>query len=526
MERAGSNRLTTQRPVKANARLAGLAFLAVLAASAMSGCQNKHQSFAGLLARIDASGNAAPLALYHKAAVLAASTDERLRILKRGLRCGQDCAVDVVTTVIASGGITEPVALVALDVYLDAGKYDEALALFDGPLDARSHGAELAEAMVMSSRAGVSIPQPADAMVACFDATGNPSFMIAAAVDAMRRSDPAAAFALLQGVPGVPYRLLWDTGDVASLAARVPSSTDPLESNVCADAAHRAGLDAVATQLYTELVDAYPSWSWKPYAALARIAETEPADAQPLWPHIPAADSYAAQSAPGVVADRLYRLIAERFPGSDDARIEQARRLYSLGRAGEASALLAGVGGEAGAIARLRFGERDRAVPLALELASAYGDSPAAIDAALSALAGAGSWDRYRQLLRRAGQSGIELPRSWFWSALDRTLDGDFAGAASALRAGGPASAGYAGAFDLGIMELAASRPAAAIDALSIAAGMARSDDERATAYLVLGDAFVAADLGSKAAAAYTKVLDIDPASRLARSRLERIHKP
>lgn len=517
--------MITQCTAATRSRLAGLACMAMLVSTVLSGCQSQHQSFTGLLARIDASNNSAPLALYHKAATLAASTDERLRILKRSMRRGADCALDTATTVMATGTISEPVALVALDVLLDAGKYGQAVALFNGPLDPHSHGAELSETLIRSIRAGVWIEQPADALVACFDATGDSSFMIMAAVDAMRRADRATAYTLLQGIPGAPYRLLWDAGDVAALAERIPSSTDPLETAVCADAAHSAGFDAVATQLYTELINTNPSWSWKPYAALARIA-TEPGGASPQWPHAPAPDSYAAQSAPGVVADRLYRMMAERFPDSDEARIEQARRLHSLGQVAESSRLLATVGGEAGAVARLRFGEPDRLVPLALDLASTYGSSPAALDAALSALARSGAWDRFRQLVHRTEQSGIPLPRSWFWSALARTLDGDFAGAAAAIRTGGPASAGYAGALDLGIMELAASRPTAAADAIAIAVGMARSDDEMTRAYLLLGDAFAAADLRLKATAAYKKVLDIDPGSRLARSRLERIQKP
>lgn len=75
-------------------------------------------------------------------------------------------------------------------------------------------------------------------------------------------------------------------------------------------------------------------------------------------------------------------------------------------------------------------------------------------------------------------------------------------------------------------MELAASRPASAVEALAIAAGMASNDDESSRVYLLLGDAYAASDQADMAIAAYKKVLDIDPASRIARSRLERMKRP
>jgi len=514
------------RPVDAHMRLAGKVFVAALVCIALSECPNPRQSFSGLLARIDSSEDKATLEVYRKAAARAASTEDRLRLLKRAMRRGHDFAADVAGTVVASGAVSEPVALAALDIFLDSGRHAEALRLFDGALDARSHGAELAEAIVLSYRAGTMPRQPADRLVACFDATGDVSFMIIAAIEAMRAGDRATARAVLHDVEGVPYRLLWDVGDVTTLAEHAPSTADPLEMAVCADAAHTAGLDAVATQLYAALIEAHPSWSWKPYAALARIAEAESEDAGQAWPHTPLPDSYAALSSPVAVENRLYGLMADRFPDSDEAGIEQARRLFEQGHASEASAVLVHTKGEAGAIARMQYGDQSRMVPLALNLAATYSTSPAAIDAALLVLAKTGTWDRFKEILDRTTKAGIDTPGSWFWSALAMSLDGDFEAASDAIRAGGPASSGYAGAIDLGIMELAASRPAAAIDAFAIAVDMAGSGDELARVYLLLGDACLASGLDEKAAAVYRKVLDIDPASRIARSRLERIQKP
>jgi tetratricopeptide (TPR) repeat protein len=523
MERARRHRLIGACPVDAHARLTGKVFLAALVCVALAGCPSPRQSFSGLLAKIDASKDSAAVEVYRKAATLAASTEDRLRLLKRAMRRGPEFASGVAKTVVASGIVSEPVARAALDVFLDAGRFDDALSLFDGSLDAHTHGAELAEAVVRSYHAGVTPRLPADGLVACFDATGDSSFMILAAIDAMLAGDRATAFSVLQNVTHVPYRLLWDAGDTSSLAELAPSTADPLEMAVCADAAHIVGLDAVATQLYATLLDTHPSWSWKPYEALARIAAAGSANSALVWPHTPRPDSYAALSSPGAVEDRLYGLMAERFPDSDAARIEQARRLFSQGRAAEVSKILSSIPGEAGAIARLQYGDQYRSVPLALNLAATYGSSPAALDAALSALASTGTWGRFKEILDRTAKAGIETPRSWFWSGLAMTLDGDLEGAAAAIRAGGPASSGYAGALDLGIMELAASRPSAAIDALMIAVGMARSDEEMTRAYLLLGDACVACGMNDRAAAAYRKVLDIDPASRAARSRLERI---
>ncbi len=515
-----------RRPADSRMHLAGKVFIMALACMACAGCSNPQRSFSGLLARIDASRDGANPELYRKAAILAGSTEDRLRLLKRAMRRDHDFAANVAAAVVAAPIISEPVALVALDIFLDSGRYADALGLFDRALDARSHGAELAEAIVLSYRAGAMRDQPADRLVACFDASGDASFMILAGIEAMRSGDRATAMAVLHDVHGVPYRLLWDAGDMTALAERSPSTADPLEMAVCADAAHGAGMDAVATQLYAALIEAHPSWSWKPYAALARIAAAEPADASEVWPHTPLPDSYAALSSPAAVAERLYDLMAERFPDSDEAHMEQARRLSYQGRSSDASALLLHANGEAGAIARMQYGDQARSVPLALNLAATYSASPAALDAALAVLARTGTWDRFREVLDRASAAGIAMPRAWFWLALERTLDGDVDAAADAIRAGGPASSGYAGALDLGILELAASRPASAVEALAIAAGMATSTDELTRVYLMLGDAYMASDQDDMAAAAYKKVLDIDPASRIARSRLERMKRP
>jgi predicted negative regulator of RcsB-dependent stress response len=84
----------------------------------------------------------------------------------------------------------------------------------------------------------------------------------------------------------------------------------------------------------------------------------------------------------------------------------------------------------------------------------------------------------------------------------------------------------YAAIFNLAILELAADNPDKAREAAIIAVDSAKTGEEKSNAYILLGDAEVAAGASREARKAYNAALDSYPESRLARSRLQRLDAP
>ncbi|HPM72825.1 MAG TPA: hypothetical protein PLE25_07625 [Spirochaetales bacterium] len=526
MERAGRGSLTRGGPRwTALAIAAGVSAtlgVAAIVAIALSLRPGSDRSFGALLARIDASPVTASAEAYLNAAALAKGSEDRLRVLKRAALRDSALYADV-AAVMTGSPVSQPVALAALDAYLKAGRFVEALSLFDGPLDPRTNAAALAETVVTAARAGRALSPSIDQLVACFDATGDSSFLTSAAIDAMRKGDRQAASMLLRDAELAPYRLLWDAMALETLARRVPVSEEPLELAVRADAERLLGETVAATASYAFIVTNYPDWSWKPYASLARLCGVEGASAAPRWPYSAVPGSSESLASPTALAERLHGEMLGRFSDDSDAVIERASWLYDNDRSAEASSLLVGLEGERASIARLAYGSPDRAVPDAARLAATYPLSAAAVDAALGAFASAGSWDRFVAALGEASAAELPLPRLWFWEAVYSALNGEPAQAAEAIRRNGGALSDYASAYDIGILELAAGDYRAAADALGAAAAIAGSAEAMAKAYVLLGDALSEQRLTREARGAYEAALGADPGSRDARSKLYRL---
>ena len=541
MERTGRGSLTRGGPRRTALAIAAGASatlcVAAIVAIALYARPGSDGSFGALLAKIDASPATASAAAYLNAAALAKGSEDRLRVLKRASSRDSALYADVAAAM-AGSQLSEPVALAALDAFLLAGRYEDALALFGGPLDPRADAPELAETIVMAARAGVALEPSIDQLVACFDATGDTSFMTRAAIDAMRGGDRQAASALLVDAEraaigsgrssGAPYRLLWDAGALEALARGAPESSDPLELAVRADAERLLGDFVAATASYAFIVENYPDWSWKPYASLARLCGDgddgdDGDDEAPRWPYSALPGSSESLANPTAIAERLHAAMLDRSAGDPEAVIERASWLFANARSGEASRLLAGIDDERAAIARLTYGSPDRAVPDASRLAATYTLSPAAVDAALCAFARAGAWERFAAALDGAEAAGLALPRLCFWEAVSGALDGEPDEAAAALGRHGSAYADYATAYDIGILELAAGDYASAAEALAAAATRAGSDEDSAEAYVLLGDALSASRRARDARIAYEAALGADPANRDARSRLYRL---
>jgi len=514
-------------------------------------CAPPEPSFGALLARIDAAQSELPVAVFTNAAALADTTVDRLRILKRARAWGSGTYAAVASVIVtASPSCVETVALAALDAFLEAGRHEEALALFDGPLDPRQRPLEYAETIVRLSAFGLVVKAPAERLVWCYDATGARAFLEYAAVDAMASGDRSLALTLLRDSAGPSsepmterlYRLLWDAGAREELAARPVREDDPLGLALKADVDYLRGDRAMAAAGYAAIIERFPLWSWKPYAALARAEATEALGQASLAvatsPALALADFSRSTERRGT-AERYYDLLARRFPADAEAALERARWLHRSGRRAEAGAIAAAVHGERGAIAALAHAEPRRRQALALRLASAYPESPPAMEAALEALALEGAWERFQELFDRASLAGLRLPRAWFWGALAAVLDGnveeallqydshadaahaDAAHADAAIEARGV----YIDAYNRGLVLAALERLDEAEASFARAASSAGSRAEAARALTLAGDAAWIDGRHGNARRAYEAALGAEPASRDARARLERLRR-
>jgi len=196
--------------------------------------------------------------------------------------------------------------------------------------------------------------------------------------------------------------------------------------------------------------------------------------------------------------------------------MDRARWLRSKNQIEEARDIVSSLSGESAAIARLEYGNPERAVPEALRLAAEYPSSPVAYDVALETLANAGAWDRFTELAEVCRKNGLQTRRSWFWDSIVLVLGDNTTSAASIIRK-------YAGALNLGMLELAGNRAQQAAEAFMLAVGLAQNQHEKAVAYVKAGDALQVSKLPEKAIAAYEAAVGADPASREARSRLMRL---
>ena len=305
---------------------------------------------------------------------------------------------------------------------------------------------------------------------------------------------------------------------------------DIQELAIIADAAMLAGRVAEATVLYTRILDERPDWSWKPYAMLARNVPPDEDQAQPpppleaaTWPYTVPENSYGRTSSGTAMIGRYYDAMMKAFPDNPDARLEYARWLFSVGRVSEAAALSGSVGGEAADILALDIVDDVRVPAEAQRLSGMYPESATALDAALAALARTGQWQAYASLYGANTTRIDATARAWFWNAITALLAGDISGAGELASKFGPQSAGYEGAWNLGVLQLSAGRFAAAASSFETARALAVTAREKAACLVLRGDALLASGEPGAAGASYETALGVDPLSRLARSRLERL---
>jgi tetratricopeptide (TPR) repeat protein len=161
-----------------------LAFLAAIAL-ALGSCSPSPRSLNAMLALMDSSSPAVDAALFPRAAGLARTTEERLRVLKRARAFSPEAYANTARAFAEAPVLSEPVALAAFDAFMGAGLYDEALALFERSLRIETRPLHYAEAYAAQRKAGRNPDIPTGAYALLADALNAPAFLVEGALAEM-----------------------------------------------------------------------------------------------------------------------------------------------------------------------------------------------------------------------------------------------------------------------------------------------------------------------------------------------------
>lgn len=491
----------------------------------LAGCSRRPGSFSLGLAKIDALGSQAPFSAFAGVAASAGTSAEKLRLLKRARNIDPELAADT-AAMLTGSGTTSVVGLAALDAFLEAGRFEAALELFPIILPPADFPLEFAEAFVRAKQSGL-VSHFADLdrtwLILAYDATGRYEFLYEAILDALAAGDTGTARFMLEEyvskgafvvTPSV-IDMLWHYGFLDLILAL--GSNDPSYRTLAAyaDSAYLTGRKALATSVYVELLERYPLYSWKPYAALARLAEQS---SPPVQESRLPLESPSSTRKPE--AGYWYALMLDRFPEESSATLEYNLWLFSQGSMDQSITAGGTVGGAAGASARLGLVGMDFLPLAALELVATYPDSALAVDSALAALFFSSSWNRYLAL---NAWREVSVPRAWFWDAAALALTGDFDAALDSLKHSSPMVPGFEIPYTKATYEFSSGRYEDAASSYIMAAGAAESAPVRARCMVRAGDSFNAAGELSAAANAYTAALGMDDFNIEAMAALRRL---
>lgn len=479
----------------------------------IASCNRPALSFNGLLVKIDNNRSSVSMSVLENAAKLSSGNAEKLRILKRARLYGPEVYGQIARLIQQNGQpLSENTALSLLDAFLASGSYKEAFLLFDKSIDPKSRPGEYTELLVRAFRAGYKFEPGPEALTACFDASNDARFMEAAAVYAMYRADSSMARSLLldavrkqQSIPDFcDYRLFWDTGLFDLLLSCPDRPGQPLFYHVKGDAHLAAGQQDLARLAYDQLIVNYPLWSWKPYAAMARLASKSGTGRE-------------------LTAEHYYKLMMERFPEEESAKLEYLNMLREQDRYSEVEKLLGTLKGERAQIAALSFMPADKRLRAAIELAAAYPDSSEAIEAGLESFVMLHAWQSFADLWKEAQKRGILLPKAMFWElaadviggSTDRALE-DWLTNAKDFRITNE----YLFSYNEGLLLAYQKRYKEALNSFARAANFSVQHSDKAKTLVLAGDSAWLAAMKETAASAYEDALDNDPYNLDARSRL------
>ncbi len=523
------------RPTPERRRTVGWMKQAVFALAAgltmaiLPGCAKQPASFDLLLARIDALGPLATPDTFAGAAALAGTSAEKLRLLKRARLQDPILAADTASLILDSGA-SSVVGLAALDAFLEASRFDDAFGLFQGVLPPAEFHLEFAETFVRAKHAGQASwqhGQDRSLLLLAYDATGMTEFLYEAILMALESGDVGSARFMMDeyvasGAVGVlrpAIDLLWHHGFLDLILNLGPPDSSYEALAVYADSAFLTGRMALATSVYAELIEQHPLRSWKPYAAVARLAEQtsipEETDRLPLSPVAPARNPEAGY---------WYALMRDRFPEDNTAAMEYGLWLARQESTENAESYFRNPGlkqgNEAEASARLALAGMESLPLAAIELAAAYPESTVAMDSALAALFTTGSWKRFMSL---NGWREVAVPRAWFWDAVSMALTADFDAAILSLEGSGPMIPGFEVSYTMAALLAASGRYKEAATYYMMAATDVASTDVRARSMVRAGDALVAAGELSAATNVYNAALSMDAFNHEAMAALRRL---
>ncbi len=392
----------------------------------------------------------------------------------------------------------EILAVVAANAFLEAGRADKALALFDGALDPAARPTLYAEALVRNAAAGASNRlkrRPAE-LAAAFEGCGHPGLLFDAAVLSMLSGEREAAIAYGRAavergfLPDPEYA--WDLG-LDDFLARAPVLDDLALLSMQAELALLSGDSDRAAERFGRVIALNPAASWRPYAGLALIASGDGA------------------------ADETLGRMAAIFPG-DHAAVRAAIAVYARrGMIGQAEALVARLDQEAADDATVRLaveglrGNQERLAASAQLLAERHQADARAVDFACATLERLGRYGEAVSVRKASARRGLPLPRDYYHEAVAAVIAGDYARAAERLETGGAADGGFAPVYDLGLLYLARGSADKAAERFGIAATWAETAPRRADALIGLGKAERLRGRPDKARAAFTAAIQAYP---------------
>jgi hypothetical protein len=511
---------------------AGLTLAMGLTLSILPGCAKRPVSFEILLARIDTLGPQATADAFAEAASLATTSTDKLRLLKRARLLDPGLAADTAGLMLDPGA-SPVVGLAALDAFLVAGRFESAFGLFPDILPPDEFPHAFAETFA-GARQAARVPQASwqaeqlrSWLLLAYDSTGRIEFLFEAILMALEAGDIGSARFMMDeyaanGAAGIlrpANELLWHHGFLDLILNLGPLDSTYEELAVYADSAVLTGRTALAVSVYAELIERYPHRSWKPYAAIARLAEQtaslDEVDRLPLSPIPPIRNPEAGY---------WYARMIDRFPEDSSAALEYGLWLARLGSGAAAGSYFRNPGfepgGEAEASARLALAGMELLPLSAIELAAAYPDSALAMDSALAALFASGSWKRFLSL---NAWREVAVPRAWFWDTVSLALTADFDAAILSLEEKAAMIPGFEVSYTMAALKDAAGYHADAATYYLMSANDVASVNVKARCMVRAGDSFLAAGDATAAANAYNAALSMDDFNHEAMAALRRL---
>lgn len=497
-------------------------------------CRKTAPGFENLVSRIDQNPLSADRSLYLQAARMAESSSERLIILKRAMTHRPDTELEIATLFSSQFSHPHSIGLLLSSIFLDNRRFSESLEAFRKTFTVSEKPELLAEIFIKALASGTDPGIDLQDLNDLAHSLDNPDFFQSAALKAMMGGNLGLARSfLLTAIDNgarIPVRLLWDAGLYEEIIKSPVRVDDALELNIQADSAWIAGYPEIAKRLYMELVEAHPSSGWKPWAALARMAEDSRVTEDDLL--VPFAPSWSRE--PASATDEVgqwYAGMAEYFSEIEVLK-EMAAYYLRQKNPANASRLLEELPADPEVSSGIRLGvlmqtEPEKAIIEAVSLAYQYPESSIVNKNALLTLYSAGAWNEY---IESEKSRHVELDYDWFWVAARMLLEGDAARAAEIVRSKASGEGSALVSWNLAVLELSAGRYQAAAEAFVTAANEPWSDSRQSEKYrieswLMAGEAWHKAGKRDLARDAYRAALSIDPLSRNAKKGLEKIER-